>query len=377
MPDSTAGITRLDINHYRSYEQIRLRVTGTYIVLTGPNGVGKTNILEAISLFSSNRGFRKADLQDLGRTHDPLPWSIALQIKNHTDYIEMGTGLHDKNTKRIHRINGHTCYKTSTYSDFLNIVWLTPAMDGILIGPPEERRRFLDRLVCGIDPEHAKRLQQYSQALRQRSFLLKQPTCDLVWIKSLEEILAAEGIAISASRAQVIELLQQSINQGMGIFPQTDLALKGQVDDWIQQMPALEAEEKLLKTFETTRTEDRETGGALEGPHRSDWLVFHRLKQIAAPQCSTGEQKALLLTIILAFARLQKTFHQRLNILLLDDVIAHLDQNRQIALFDEIKNLEIQTWMTGTDPNSFHYLKEDAQFFNIIPGAIDTTQGHL
>jgi DNA replication and repair protein RecF len=365
------GITRLDIHHYRSYEHARIKVYSPYIILVGPNGAGKTNLIEAISLFSSTRGFRKADLEDLGRANDPLPWGVALQAIQGEEIMEMGTGLHASGGKRVHRINGQSCSKSSQYSDYLNVLWLTPAMDGLLIGPPEERRRFLDRLVCGFDATHAKRLQQYYHALRQRSFLLKQPSYDARWIKSLEEIMAAEGVAVTASRLQMIDFLQHSMNEAQRIFPQADFTLEGKVEEWVKHMPSLEAEEKLCEAFFQRRSEDRDTGGASEGPHRSDWIVYHREKKIAAFQCSMGEQKALLISIILAFSRLQKTFNNRLNILLLDDVVAHLDRKRQEALFEEIKDLKMQTWITGTDITCFASFKENAQFLNIKPGIVD------
>ncbi len=375
---TSQGIISLQATSYRNYDFLHLNLYPKPIVITGPNGAGKTNILEAISLFSpgvgQGRNLRNAPLSDLGKQGALGPWGVSLKLKTDDGIVDMGTGLESSlekgEEKRLLRLDGKTLRRQGDLSSYLSMVWLTPAMDGLLVESPEARRRFLDRLASCVDDDHLSRLQRYSSCLRQRSFLLKNSPHQHRWIGTLEETMAREGVAITITRWQMVEWLKNAMAQGKGVFPLADLALTGWLEEAVLSSPALVCEEELRLRLEKGRPGDGETGGAAEGPHRGDLAVSYYEKKLKASQCSTGEQKALLVSIILGFARIQRIRQQGVCLLLLDDIVAHLDQDRRRCLFDEVCHLSLQAWMTGTDEGHFAELQDRAQFLKIEKGQV-------
>jgi len=375
-------VLRLDLTDFRSYETARLEVDARPVVLTGPNGAGKTNLLEAVSFLAPGRGLRRARLAEIdrrpalmggeeapGATH---PWAVAARLATPDGLVAIGTGrdgTSESGDRRLVRIDGQAVKGQAALAGYLNLVWLTPQMDRLFQEGAAPRRRFLDRLVFGYDPAHATRLAAYEQALRERAKLLRAGGADPQWLSVLEETLAREGVAVAAARREIAERLDQAAARPAGAFPSPRLGLEGGIDGWLDEMPALAVEDRLRAEFAACRRLDAEIGGASVGPHRSDLKVSHAAKGAAAVECSTGEQKALLISIVLAHARLQAGAKGSAPVLLLDEVAAHLDRTRRRALFDEIVALGSQAWLTGTDPELFAELDGRADFLTVADGA--------
>jgi DNA replication and repair protein RecF len=272
--------------------------------------------------------------------------------------------------RRLVRVDGAPVRGQQALAEVLSVVWLTPQMDGLFREGASGRRRFLDRLVYGFDPEHSARCNAYDHALRERARLLKTGQGDAAWLASLEDSMATRGVAIAAARLAMVEHLQSAGDDAEGPFPKADLDLEGVVEDWLRQAPALAAEDRLREWLAQSRRQDAESGGAALGPHRSDLLARHRAKGVAADLCSTGEQKALLIAVLLAHARLLTLERGAPPLLLLDEVAAHLDAARRQALYEEIIGLGAQAWLTGTDAADFHGLAGRAQFFTVHDGTV-------
>ncbi len=262
----------------------------------------------------------------------------------------------------------------SALAELVGVLWLTPQMDRLFIEGPEGRRRFMDRLVLGIDPEHAARVGRYEQAMRERSRLLREGRTDPAWLAALEELMATEGVAVAAARRDAIERLDRVCAAAAGAFPRARARVAGAVEAWLAEMPALAAEDRLRAALAEARPSDAASGGAAVGPHRSDLAVIHAEKNIAAEAASTGEQKALLIAIVLAQAELQRSDRGDAPILLLDEVMAHLDAARRTALFEIIARLDGQAWVTGTDPGLFAPLRGVARFLSVHDGALSETE---
>jgi DNA replication and repair protein RecF len=334
------------------------------VVLTGENGAGKTNLLEAVSFLSPGRGLRGAKLASITRAAGSQPWAVSAVVANTDGQVRLGTGLSsDGKDKRLVHVNGAGVKGQQALSRHLGVVWLTPAMDRIFLDGSSSRRRFLDRLVTAFDPDHAGRVAAYEHAHRQRTRLLRDGRQDADWYAALEDTLARYGIAIAAARADLIARLNVALSEAQGPFPGAILSLAGDVDRWLQDMPALDAEGALRRALAQARS--LEAAGA--GPQRSDLEVSfgcpgHPSHGLPASMCSTGEQKALLISIVLASARLQTAKRGFPPVLLLDEIAAHLDPARREALFAEILRLRAQAWMTGTDESVFAGLKGAAQY---------------
>jgi len=350
------------------------------VVLTGPNGAGKTNLLEAISLLAPGRGLRRALLGALDRRPRaeapaaPGPWAVAAGIRRPEGDIEIGTGRDPAappdapRPRRLVKIDGGLVRGQAALAAQLTLSWLTPQMDRLFLDGSSERRRFLDRLVYGFDPEHAARLAAYEHALRERARLLRGdgPTRpDPAWLDALEEQLATRGIAIAAARLALVERLGQAATATVGPFPTPALALVGAVEDWLAAGPALAAEDRLREALAAARRADGDSGTTAVGPHRSDLKVADRMSGMPAAECSTGEQKALLIALVLAHARLQAAERGAPPVLLLDEIAAHLDSARRAALFAELLGLGGQSWLTGTDEGLFAGIAERAQCFRV------------
>lgn len=377
-----ARVLGLRLSFFRNYVSARLDTGGASVVLTGPNGAGKTNLLEAVSLLSPGRGLRGASLEDYthrgGTDAGTGPWAVSADIPDTTtgNPIKIGTGADpDKpgSTRRIVRVDGETQKSQAALAEYLSIVWLTPQMDRLFLEGASGRRRFFDRLVFTFDPAHAGRLTRYENALRQRSKLLREGKGDAAWLSSLESVLAETAVAVAAARNDLLTRLQNAAKkavQDSEPFPRAVMALSGKVEEMLSISPALEVEEWLIEQFENSREEDAATGGAAIGVHRTDMKTRHAAKNMPADQCSTGEQKALLIAIVLAHARLIAAEKGRPPILLLDEIAAHLDDNRRQALFDLVNALGGQAWMTGTDDALFERFTGNVRRFRVADAAI-------
>ncbi|MEA2754974.1 MAG: replication and repair protein RecF [Aliidongia sp.] len=374
------AVLRLDLTDFRSYRQARIETDGRPLVLTGPNGAGKTNLLEALSFLAPGRGLRRARLGEIDRRPEPGTepggaWAVAARLATPGGDVAIGTGRdgNAESDRRLVRIDGQSVKGQAALAQHLNLVWLTPQMDRLFQEGAAPRRRFLDRLVFGYDPAHATRLAAYEQALRERAKLLRQGAADPAWLGVLEEIMAREGVAVAASRRDIVQRLDRAAAEAdSSAFPVPHLTLAGAAEGWLAAMPALAAEERLRIELNQSRRIDAESGGAVVGPHRADLAVAHAGKAITAEQCSTGEQKALLIAIVLAHARLQTGLRGVAPILLLDEVAAHLDATRRHALFEQIVRLGSQAWLTGTDEVLFTEFRAAAQFFTVADGMIES-----
>jgi DNA replication and repair protein RecF len=378
------GVTRLVLTDFRNYRSARLDFDPGLdlgpVVLTGANGAGKTNLLEAMSFLSPGRGLRNARLSDIDR-RDAAPaeapasgWAVAATFSTRQGPVRIGTGRDGaEGERRMIRIDGEPARSQAALGERLGVLWLTPQMDRLFVEGPTGRRRLLDRLVLGLDPAHAARVARYEQALRERSRLLRTGSNDSAWLGALEEIMAAEGVAVAAARRDAGERLDRVCATAEGPFPRARLSLLGTIEGWLDAMPALAAEERFRAVLAESRAGDALSGGAELGPHRSDLGVFHAEKGIAAEAASTGEQKALLIAILLAQARLQRAVRGEPPLLLLDEVAAHLDATRRAALFEVLAGLESQAWITGTDAVLFAPLRGAARFLTVADGALFPT----
>ncbi|MBM3534479.1 MAG: DNA replication/repair protein RecF [Alphaproteobacteria bacterium] len=368
MPEpEAAGLAALcfKLSDFRGYGAASIEADRRPVVLTGPNGAGKTNVLEALSLLAPGRGLRRARLSDLDRQGGGA-WAIAARLQRGRDEpVEVGTGRDPEGgEKRVVRIDGKPARGQAQLASVGAIQWLTPQMDGLFLGSAGDRRRFLDRLVTGADPEHAGRLAAYEHSQRERLRLLRDGRADPTWLDALEDTMARHGVAVAAARRERVHALDGATS-GTGHFPQAELRLTGSVESWLGEMPALGVEDRLKVRLAANRRLDGETGTTAEGPHRSDLEVTHVGRGQAARLCSTGEQKALLISIQLANARLVKGHSGAAPMLLLDEVAAHLDEGRRVALFEEILALGAQAWLTGTDVQLFRPLRGLAQFLRV------------
>ena len=371
----SVGVRRLVLTDFRNYRSARLDLDAGAVVLTGPNGAGKTNLLEAISFLSPGRGLRNARLGEIDRRDNAAgPWAVAATIETRRAKLRIGTGRDSaEDERRVVRIDGEPARGQGALAECLGVLWLTPQMDRLFLEGPGGRRRFLDRLVLGLDPAHAGRVARYEQAMRERSRLLRDRPADPAWLAALEQIMVEQGIAVAAARREAVEQLDRVCAGAEGPFPRARVKLDGTVEAWLAEMPALAVEEKFKAALQDSRGIDAATGGAALGPHRSDLAVVHAEKGIAAEQASTGEQKALLISIVLAQAALQREVRGEPPILLLDEVAAHLDAARRGALFERLAGLESQVWLTGTDATLFAPLRARARFVSVADGTLSET----
>ncbi len=372
------ALRRIVLSDFRSYRRAELAVPAKPVVLFGPNGAGKTNLLEAISLLAPGRGLRRARIVEIERRDAAGPgWAIFATLDTPAGERSIGTGRDpagrgpdrapddEASDRRVVRIDGAPAKGQAALAELVHLLWLTPEMDRLFDGGASERRRFLDRIVLGFVPDHGRNLAGYEQAMRERNRLLKDGRLDETWLGALEQSMAETGVAVAAARRQVVGRLAIAAEAALGPFPIPDIALAGETEAELGAAPALAAEDTLRRRLAEGRRADAEAGRARAGPHRSDLVVRHRAKAMPAALCSTGEQKALLVALVLAAARLLKLQRGAAPILLLDEIAAHLDAERRAALFDEIEALGAQAWMTGTDAQLFQALGGRAAFFMV------------
>ena len=376
-------LSRLKLDHFRNYQQADLAIHAGQLVILGDNGAGKTNLLEAVSLLAPGRGMRRAKTEHLAYRAsgfdtscdiadnddaDRFDWAVAATLENEDGNVQIGTGVPPsaKQGNRIMRLEGMTVSQADLGSH-LTVSWLTPQMDGIFLDSPAARRRFLDRLVIAFDPAHIGRMSRYEKALRQRAHLLTEQRGDDSWFSALESVLAETAVAVTAARQSLIKALNQEASRGWFGFPGAELLLGGDTENWLSDMPALAVEDQLMLAARTARLNG---DLAMPGPHASEFQALHLASQVPANRASTGQQKAMLIAVILAHARLQDRRLGRVPVMLFDDVAAHLDAKRRGALFDAVQSLGGQCWYSGTDEGQFKELLKTAQFVKILPAKI-------
>jgi DNA replication and repair protein RecF len=375
---SAARIRRLTLSNFRSYRAAQIEVAAGPVVLVGPNGAGKTNLIEAISFLAPGRGLRRATLDEVAFQEGNGSWAVAADVDGALGLATLGTGIEapaadDAAVARKCRIDREPAVSVAALSDHVRVIWLVPAMDGIFAGPASERRRFLDRLVLAVDAEHSGRVAALERSLRSRNRLLEDPRPDPHWLDAVEHETAEVAVAVAAQRAETVARLQQALkarDDPASVFPASEIALKGWIEELIRQHPAIEVEDRYRAVLRDNRSRDAAAGRTLDGPHLTDLSVTHARKRIAAADASTGEQKALLIGLVLAHANLLREMSGFAPILLLDEVVAYLDPERRTALFGELETLGAQVWMTGADPAAFAELAPRAQVFEVSPGRI-------
>lgn len=367
-------VSKLSLTDFRNYAALSLELKPGAVVLTGENGAGKTNLLEAVSFLSPGRGLRRAAYAEIARHGAANGFAVHARVSGPDGDTEIGTGTAQNGSEsgRRIRINGVDTRSAEELLDILRVVWMTPAMDTLFTGSAGDRRRFLDRLVLAVDPNHAQRTLDYEKAMRGRNRLLAEESRDWAWFDAIEAQMAETGVAIAAARSELVRLLQAMVAKlpDEGPFPRALIALDGEVEKAIDERPAVEVEENLRRALAAGRSRDGAAGRTLDGPHRADLLVRHSLKDMPAELCSTGEQKALLIGLVLSHARLTAETTGSAPILLLDEVAAHLDPGRRHALFAILEELNCQTFMTGTEPTLFLSLAGRAQFLTVTHGAV-------
>ncbi len=364
-------LRELKLTDFRNYARVSLPLDSRHVVLTGENGAGKTNLMEAVSFLSPGRGLRRAALADVARVGAAGGFAVFADIEGMEGDVEIGTGTEggDEGPVRRLRINGTAAKSVDELTDHLRVLWLTPAMDGLFTGPSADRRRFLDRLVLSLDPAHGRRASDFERAMRGRNRLLAEGRFDPAWLSGVERQMASLGVAMALARQEMLGLLTALVDAHdlSSAFPSASLALSGFLDGELVA-PAIDLEDRYVAMLEEGRYRDAAAGRTLEGPHRSDLLVRHREKDMEAERCSTGEQKALLVGLVLAHARLVANMTGHAPILLLDEIAAHLDEGRRAALFDRIDALGGQAFMTGTDKSMFSALGDRARFVTVSDG---------
>jgi DNA replication and repair protein RecF len=375
---SAARIRRLSLSNFRSYRAASLAVDAQLCVLVGPNGAGKTNLIEAISFLAPGRGLRRATLDEVAFAEGNGAWAVAAEVEGAAGLATLGTGIEqpaaDATTlSRKTRIDGEPVSSTTALTDHVSIVWMTPAMDGLFGGPASERRRFLDRLVLAIDGTHSTRVNALERSLRSRNRLLEQPGADPHWLDAVEHETAEVAIAVAAARAEAVRRLAAALSRdrdSVSPFPWAGISLSGWIENALLEQPAGDVEDRYRVVLRENRGRDAAAGRTTDGAHLTDLEVLYGPKGIAAAQASTGEQKALLIGLVLAHAGLVAEMTRFAPLLLLDEVIAHLDPGRRAALYDALAALDAQVWMTGADPAPFADIKDRAQVFAVSPGRV-------
>lgn len=382
------AFNRLDLTNFRNYQNLRFELAekgSPLVVLTGENGAGKTNLLEALSYLGPGRGLRGARLNDVTTKAAKGGWAVSGKLARASGPCQIGCGIEiaegqefgPGRARRIVVCDGQKLSGASALAPLLTIIWLTPRMDRLFQDGASERRRFFDQLVTGLYPDHASQISAFEKAMRERIRLLVDDRHggDEAWLSALERRMAEHGIALAAGRLEVLALIRSHLSFASDThFPLPDIGLEGEVEEMVSSLSALEAEEAFAKMLQGNRRTDQKAGRTLRGPHKTDLLALHPDKGLVAGLCSTGEQKAILIGILLAAVRLQVTVKERPPVVLLDEVIAHLDEERRKALFKELIALGVQTWMTGTDPKLFQPLKGKAQFFSVKDGTLEKTK---
>jgi DNA replication and repair protein RecF len=375
-------IRRLSLTHFRSYRAASMTTRGDMVVLVGANGAGKTNCLEAISYLSPGRGLRRATLEDVADIQGDGSWAVSAEVEGALGLATLGTGIDPPGADgtgaaRRCRIDREPVNSAAAFGDHLRMVWLTPAMDGLFTGPASERRRFFDRLVLAIDSSHNGRVSALERALRSRNRLLEERSPDGHWLDAIERETAELAVAVAALRAETLGRLRTTLRAraAASAFPSAEIALDGWIENALADDTATAVEDRYRARLRDGRARDAAAGRTLDGPHLTDLEVVYAPKALPAKDASTGEQKALLIGLVLAHATLVAEMTGITPLLLLDEIVAHLDPGRRLALFGELSALGAQVWMTGADPAAFAGLGPEAEVFDVADGRITPRGG--
>jgi DNA replication and repair protein RecF len=375
---TTSRIHRLSLTHFRNYRAASLQTRADMVVLVGPNGAGKTNCIEAISFLSPGRGLRRATLEDVADNQGDGSWAVSAEVEGALGLATLGTGIDapraEEAASRRCRIDREPVNSASAFGDHLRMVWLTPAMDGLFLGPASERRRFFDRLVLAIDSDHSARVSALDRALRSRNRLLEVRNYDDHWCEAIERETAELAVAVAAMRGQTATRLAAMLHARgeASAFPSARIMLDGWIENALMSEPATAVEDRYREILRNNRARDAIAGRTLDGPHLTDLQVVYAPKNMPARDASTGEQKALLIGLVLAHANLVAQMTGITPLLLLDEVVAHLDPARRVALFDELSVLGAQVWMTGADPAAFDSVGALGELFVVESGQISS-----
>jgi DNA replication and repair protein RecF len=374
---TASRIRRLSLTHFRNYRAASLEARGDMVVLVGPNGAGKTNCIEAISFLSPGRGLRRATLDDVADIQGDGSWAVSAEVEGALGLARLGTGIEPPTSEnaassRRCRIDREPVSSATAFGDHLRMVWLTPSMDGLFSGAASERRRFFDRLVLAIDSEHSARVSALDRALRSRNRLLEVRNFDDHWCDAIERETAELAVAVAAMRGQTLARLAVMLRErgAQSAFPSAEIALDGWMENALMNEPATSVEDRYREMLRQGRARDAAAGRTLDGPHLTDLQVIYAPKQMPARDASTGEQKALLIGLVLAHANLVAEMTGIIPLLLLDEVVAHLDPARRKALFAELVRLGSQVWMTGADPAAFADIGAQGEIFEVEAGCI-------
>jgi DNA replication and repair protein RecF len=372
---TAARIRRLTLSNFRSYRGLQIGLEDRPVVLTGPNGAGKTNLIEAVSFLSPGRGLRRATLDEVAFSEGNGAWAVSAQVEGALGLATLGTGIEATGgngvpEQRKCRIDGEPVSSAAAFAEHLSVIWLVPAMDGLFVGPASERRRFIDRLTLAIDSSHNTRVNALERSLRARNRLLEDPNPDAHWLDAAEHETAELAVAVAAGRAETVRRLSAAlaVRRDDTAFPGATIALGGWMETELAAASALEIEDRYRAALRAGRARDAAAGRTLEGPHLSDLTVGYAAKGIPAADASTGEQKAVLIGLILAHAGLLAEMTGYAPVLLLDEVVAHLDPGRRRALFERLEQLDAQVWMTGADPAAFADIRARAHMIEVSPG---------
>jgi DNA replication and repair protein RecF len=370
-------IRRLSLGNFRSYRAATIETAGALVVLVGPNGAGKTNLIEAISMLAPGRGLRRATLDELSFSEGDGSWAVSAEIEGALGLATLGTGIEAPPrdavvTTRKCRIDREPVPSATAFADHLRVVWLVPAMDMLFNGPASERRRFLDRLVLAVDAEHSARVAALERALRSRNRLLENIRPDPHWLDAIERETAELAVAVAAQRADTVTRLQATLAARPATsFPAAAITLDGWIEKLVPSHPAAEIEDRYRMALKNNRARDAAAGRTLDGAHLTDVAVTYVDKNIPASDASTGEQKALLIGLVLAHVALLAEMSGFAPVLLLDEVVAHLDPDRRVALYRELERLGAQVWMTGADPAVFAGIERRSEMFEIRFGQVN------
>jgi len=370
-------VCRLTLSNFRNYHAASLEIDAAMVVLVGANGAGKTNLIEAISFLAPGRGLRRATLDEVAFSEGDGSWAVAAEVEGALGLATLGTGIErpadeGATIQRKCRIDREPVGSAVAFADHLRVVWLVPAMDTLFAGAPSERRRFLDRLVLAVDAEHASRVSALERSLRSRNRLLEEPRPDPHWLDAVEHETAELAVAVAGMRVETVRRLETVLTGRNGsAFPPADIALDGWMEQLIPAHPAVEIEERYRTILRDNRARDAAAGRTLDGPHLTDLKVVYASKAIPAADASTGEQKALLIGLVMAHAKLIAEMIGHAPVLLLDEVVAHLDPARRAALHGELAQLGTQVWMTGADPALFAEIADNAAVIEVTSGRLE------
>ncbi len=368
---SYTSISQLKLSNFRNYQSKDFNFTNKVIAIYGNNGVGKTNILEAISLLSKGQGIKNAEFDEMVCNQNSASnFTIYSNIQNHPDIENIGTSYSRIDGKKIFQINHKILTSRSRNKNFPAIIWLTPQMDNLFCSSKTLRRKFLDKIVADIDPHHSTRLNLYNHSLRERINLLNQFSgSQKNWLDIVERKIAELGIAIASARNEAIDYLNQAILQTSSNFTKATIKIIGDIEEMAQSCKAIEVEENFMQKLQANRTIDGRSGRTNFGVHRSDLTAILLDKNIEAKFCSTGEQKSILIAITFARIKIFSLLNLPSAILLLDEIVSHLDNQKRDYLLEEINNLNCQSFLTATNKKFFeslyHFEQVDRQFLEI------------